>query len=157
MDERLEVPSVRSGPVSLGMDYRSPRGVDALNSSVYSDRGAPRQRCDLRGALRAFSIICELTKAARRDGWSNSGCASAIRSTAPTVRDVAAWRACDLVGIRDREAYLAALNNCSNGEIKRNPNFQSQMLMAFECGMGSLLGSFASNSSKDVRRRGQSQ
>jgi hypothetical protein len=139
------------------MDYRSPRGVDALNSSVYSDRGAPRQRCDLRGALRAFSIICELTKAAQRDGWSNSGCASAIRSTAPTVRDVAAWRACDLVGIRDREAYLAALNNCSNGEIKRNPNFQSQMLMAFECGMGSLLGSFASNSSKDVRRRGQSQ
>ena len=44
---------------------------------------APRQRRDLRGALRAFSIICELAKAAKRDGWSTSGCASAIRSTAP--------------------------------------------------------------------------
>jgi len=118
---------------------------------------APRQRRDLRGALRAFSITCELVKAAKRAGWSTSGCASAIRSTAPTLRDVAMWRACDLVGIRDREAYLIALNNCSNGEIGRNPNFQSQMLMAFESSMGFLLGAFASNSSKDARRRGKAR
>ena len=118
---------------------------------------APRQRRDLRGALRAFSIICELAKAAKRDGWSNSGCASAIRSAAPTLRDVAAWRACDLVGIGDREAYLTALNNCSNGEIERNPNFQSQMLMAFESSMGALPGAFVSNSSKDARRRGKAR
>ena len=118
---------------------------------------APHKRRDLRGALRAFSIICELAKAAKRDGWANSGCASAIRSTAPTLRDVAAWRACDLVGISDREAYLTSLNDCSNGEIERNPNFQSQMLMAFESSMGSLRGSFASNSSKDARRRGKSR
>ena len=85
------------------------------------------------------------------------GFLSAIRSTAPTLRDVAMWRACDLVGIRDREAYLIALNNCSNGEIGRNPNFQSQMLMAFESSMGSLRGSFASNSSKDARRRGKAR
>jgi len=118
---------------------------------------APRQRRDLRGALRAFRIICELAKAAKRDGWSNSGCASAIRSAAPTLRDVAAWRACDLVGIGDREAYLTALNNCSNGEIERNPNFQSQMLMAFESSMGALPGAFVSNSSKDARRRGKAR
>ena len=118
---------------------------------------APRQRRDLRGALRAFRIICELAKAAKRDGWSNSGCASAIRSAAPTLRDVAAWRACDLVGIGDREAYLTALNNCSNGEIERNPNFQSQMLMAFESSMGALPGAFPSNSSKDARRRGKAR
>ena len=118
---------------------------------------APRQRRDLRGALRAFRIICELAKAAKRDGWSNSGCASAIRSAAPTLRDVAAWRACDLVGIGDREAYLTALNNCSNGEIERNPNFQSQMLMAFESSMGALPEAFVSNSSKDARRRGKAR
>jgi len=112
---------------------------------------------DLRGALCAFSIICELAKAAKRDGWSTSGCASAIRSTAPTLRDVAMWRACDLVGIENREAYLTVLNNCSDGEIERNPNFQSQMLMAFESSMGALPGAFPSNSSKDARRRGKAR
>ena len=59
-----------------------------------------------------------------------------------------------LVGIRDREAYLTVLNRRSNGEIERNPNFQSQMLMAFGSSMGSHQGTFASNSYKDPRRRG---
>ncbi len=45
-----------------------------------------------------------------------------------------------LVGIRDREAYLTVLNRRSNGEIERNPNFQSQMLMAFGSSMGSHQG-----------------
>ena len=137
---------------------RLDQALHALGSDTPALSDADRFQCGgLKGALRAFSIVCELAKAAKLEGWSQSECASAIRSTAPTLRDTAALRAIDLVGIGNRDAYLAVLNKGSNGEIARNANFKSQMLMAFEKLVGGLQGAFSSNSSKDARRRGKAR
>ena len=135
---------------------RLDQALHAIDSDTPALSVADRE-CGLQGSLHAFSIVCDLAKAAKLDGWSESECAGAIRSTAPMLRDTAAWRAIDLVGIGHRDAFLAVLNKGSNGEIERNATFKSQMLMAFEKMAGSIKGAFASNSSKDARRRGKSR
>jgi hypothetical protein len=114
--------------------------------------------CDtdaLRGCVQAAATVEQLTKAARNEGWAHSGCAAALRSARPTLRDVLAWRAVDLVGITDREEYRSTINISSGGEVEKNANYQSQVLMAFESNLGHMPEAFSSNSSKDKRRRGK--
>ena len=135
---------------------RLDQALHAIGSDTPALSDADRE-FGLQGSLHAFSIVCELAEAAKLEGWSQSECAGAIRSTAPMLRDTAAWRAIDLVGIGHRDAYLAVLNKGSNGEIERNANFKSQMLMVFEKMAGRQKGAFASNSSKDARRRGKAR
>lgn len=109
----------------------------------------------LRGALQARDVAYNLALVAKRDGWALSGCACAMRSAVLSLRDIAARRAVQLVGIGERESYRTVLNICSNGQMDSDPNYNSQMLMAFEAGYSTILGAFASNSSKDARRRGK--
>ena len=61
------------------------------------------------------------------------------------------YRVVCLVGIKDRQNYLAQLDISSNGTITKNPDFSSQMTMAFWSAFGKRKGAFKSISSQKTQ------
>ena len=86
----------------------------------------------LLGSLRAFHAMVDLTDRAKDEGWYNAGCALmlAINDCRCSLNDVVAWRACDLVGITDRGAFVGLLDEMfiCHLEANKQETVRSQLL-----------------------------
>ena len=166
----LEATSKVSWPVSFSFWKADHPWLDlgacheALNKCrCICEQSKNGDRTDLQMAWNAFANMRVLAHSAKLGDWSCSVIGSCIRAAVPTLRDLVAWRAVDLVGYTDhggkgRERYLNALNRVSHGRVQglgREGDLQSQVLMTYETLMSKYPGSWESNSSVDGRRRGK--
>ena len=58
-------------------------------------------------------------------------------------------RAVLIVGVSNRDHYVSLLDKASDGEMYRNANFHSQMLMTFRIYFNNVGSAFVSNAARD--------